>query len=193
MTDEHKENMNNEEEEITFEPETDGDQAAPQKDLAEKVKKLKAELEAVKKEKQEYLDGWQRMRADMVNMKKREEDERVAFRKFATEGMVEELLPVVESFNLAMANKEAWEKVDANWRAGVEYIAKQLTGTLESYGLAEINPLNALFSPEEHEAIEHVAVTEKDKDHVVVEVISKGYKLHGKVLKPARVKVGEFK
>lgn len=181
------------EEEITFEPETDSDQAMPQKDLAEKVKKLKTELEEVKKEKQEYLDGWMRMKADMANLKSREESERKEFIKFAKEGVVEEMLQVLQSFDMAFANKEAWGKVDANWRAGVEYIYKQFRDVLESHGLSEINPIGQVFNPAEHEAVAHAEVKDEKENNIVIEVAGKGYKFHDKVLKPARVKVGGFK
>ncbi len=195
MTDELKdEHINNEQEEdITFEAETDSDQAAPQKDLAEKVKKLKAELAEANKQKQEYLDGWQRMKADMVNIKKREEEDRANFIKYAKEGVIEEILPTLQSFDMAMSNKAAWEKVDPNWRSGVEYIAKQLKTTLESHGLVEINPIGETFDPARDEAIEHIPVTDKSQDHKIIEVVQKGYKLHDKIVKAPRVKVGEYK
>jgi molecular chaperone GrpE len=178
---------------ITIEPETDGDQTAPQKDLAEKIKKLKAELEESNKQRIEYLDGWQRMKADMVNMKKREEEDRSNFIKYAKEGVIEEILPVLQSFDMAMANKESWEKVEANWRSGVEYIAKQLRSVLESHGLVEVNPIGEKFDPSRDEALEHVAVTDEKQDHIIIEVVQKGYKLHDKIVKAPRVKVGEFK
>ncbi|MEN9647428.1 MAG: hypothetical protein RLY57_232 [Candidatus Parcubacteria bacterium] len=194
MTDELNNNITNEaEEEVTYEAETDSDQAAPQKDLAEKVKKLKAELEEANKQKQEYLDGWMRMKADMANIKKREEEERANFIKYAKEGVIEEILPTLQNFDMAMANKKAWEKVDANWRAGVEYIAKQLRATLESHGLVEVNPMNLPFDPARDEALEHVPVTDEKLNNIIVEVIQKGYKLHDKVIRAPRVKVGEFK
>jgi molecular chaperone GrpE len=195
MTDELKdENINNEiEEDVTFEPETDGDQAMPQKDLALKVKELKAELTEANKQKQEYLDGWMRMKADIANIKKREEEERANFIKYAKEGVIEEMLPTLQNFDMAMANKEAWEKVDANWRAGIEYIAKQLRTTLEGHGLVEINPINLPFDITRDEALEHVAVTDEKQDNVILEVVQKGYKLHDKIIRAPRVKVGEFK
>lgn len=194
MTDEIKnEELGNEEEDLTFETETDADQAAPQKDLAEKVKKLKADLAECQKQKEEYLTGWQRMKADIVNIKKREEEERAHFVKYAKEGIIEELLPTLQSFDMAMANKEAWEKVDPNWRAGVEYIAKQLKSTLESHGLVEVNPIGETFDPSRDEAIEHIAVTDEKQDHKIIEVVQKGYKLHDKIVKAPRVKVGEYK
>lgn len=195
MTDELNNNdiTNETEEDVTFEAETDSDQAAPQKDLAEKVKKLKIELAEANKQKQEYLDGWMRMKADIANIKKREEEERAQFIKYAKEGVIEEMLPTLQNFDMAMANKDAWEKVDANWRAGVEYIAKQLRTTLESHGLVEVNPINLPFDPARDEALEHVPVTDEKLNNIVVEVVQKGYKLHDKIIRAPRVKVGEFK
>ncbi len=180
------------EEEIIFEAETDGDQMAPQKDLAEKVKKLKAELAASNEKAREYLDGWTRMKADMVNIRKREEEERKDFIKFAKSGVVEEMLTVLSSFDMAMANKEAWEKVESTWRSGIEYIYKQFRGVLESHGLSELNPIGKDFDPSRDEAIENVQVDNEAMDNKVVEVISKGYALHDKVLNPAKVKVGQY-
>lgn len=185
--------MNKDEEDITFEPETDGDQAAPQKDLAIKVKKLKEELAACKKEKQEYLDGWQRLQADTINTKKRDTEERRQFAKFAKEDLIMELIQVLTSFDMAFQNKPAWEKVDPNWRSGVEYISKQFRQILEDNGLSEINPLGEEFDPARDEAVEHVIVEGKENHNKVVEVVQKGYKLHDKIVRPPRVKVGEFK
>ena len=79
-----------------------------------------------------------------------------------------------------------------SWRSGVEYIYKQFRDVLEAHGLSEINPMGLIFDPVTSEAVEHVVVTDEKQDHVVVEVVGKGYKLHDKVLKPAKVKVGEF-
>jgi molecular chaperone GrpE len=196
MTDEENtkiEENKEEEQDVTFEAETDGDQMAPQKDLAEKVKKLKKELSECNDKAKEYLDGWQRLKADTVNARKREEEERANFIKFAKSGVVEELLPVLGSFDLAMGNKEAWESVDKNWRAGIEYIAKQFRDVLGNHGLTEMNPLDEVFDPSTMDAIEHVPTDNEEQDHKVVEVIQKGYKLHDRILTPAKVKVGEFK
>ncbi len=157
------------------------------------IKKLKERLKKTEAEKQEYLNGWQRMKADYVNANKRNEEERKDFIKYATEALVEDLVPTLQNFDSAFSNKEVWEKVDKNWRVGVEYIYQNLRQTLESRGLKEINPLNLPFDPARDEAVEHVEVTTEAEDGKIVEVLQKGYELNGKNLKAPRVKVGDFK
>src|SRR5581483_10539477 len=82
----------------------------------DQLKKLREKLKKCVEEKQEYLDGWQRERAQLANLRKQEEKERKEFIKFANENLLSDLLPVLDSFHMAFANKEAWEKVDKNWR-----------------------------------------------------------------------------
>jgi molecular chaperone GrpE len=91
------------------------------KDLREKLKKAIAE-------KQEYMDGWQRSKAEFINARKRDEESRKEIIKFANEGLLMDIVPVLDSFTMAFSNKEAWEKVDQNWRIGVEHIYSQLKG-----------------------------------------------------------------
>ncbi|MEI8339252.1 MAG: nucleotide exchange factor GrpE [bacterium] len=164
----------------------DGNPAVLIKKLREKIKKLEGE-------KQEYLTGWQRARADYSNFKKETEENRANLIGFANKNLLQDLMPVLESFDMAIGNKEAWEKVDFNWRMGVEYIANQLKRVMEDNGLVEINPVGQTFNPAQHEAVEHIAVDKKEDDHKVVSVIKKGYILKGTVITPAKVKVGDFK
>lgn len=154
------------------------------------LKKMREKLRKCEEEKKEYLDGWQRMRADFANARKEEETRRGDLIKFASEGLVEEMLPVLDSFSMAFGNKEAWEKVDANWRKGVEYIHAQMLSVLESRGLSEIGVVGEVIDPRTHVAIEGVPVEDALKVDTVVEVIQKGYRLHSKVIRPAKVKVG---
>src|SRR3989338_819929 len=102
-------------------------------------------------------------------------------------------LPVLESFNMAFSNREAWEKVDKNWRIGVEYIANQLKGVLEANGLKELNPVGQKFDPMLHEAVEFEEVTDESKNQLITAVIHKGYSFYDRVLKAPKVKVGEFR
>lgn len=155
------------------------------KDLREKLKKAVAE-------KQEYLDGWQRSKAEFVNARKRDEEDKKEFVKFSKQDLVEQLIPVLESFEMARSNKEAWEAIDKNWRMGVEHIQTQLTKILQENGVAEINPQGEKFDPMRDEAVVHEPVTDEKLDHVVTEVLQKGYSLHGKIIKAPRVKVGEY-
>ncbi len=152
------------------------------------LKKLREKLKTCEKEKKEYLDGWQRMRADFANVKKDEETRRGEMIKFAAEGLVDDLIPVLDSFAMAFGNKEAWEKVDANWRKGVEYIYAQMYSVLESRGLTEIGKVGEQVDPRTHVAIEEVLATKDEEIGTVSEVIQKGYRLHSKVIRPAKVK-----
>ena len=169
------------------------DSVIAEENMAETIKKLRAKLKKSQADASEYLTGWQRAKADFVNARKRDEEERKEFIKFSNERLIESLIPVLESFDLAMANKETWEKVDKNWRVGVEYIYSQLKKTLNESGLEEINPVGEKFDPARDEAAEYIPVTEESKDHVILGVIQKGYSLNKKQMRPPKVKVGEFK
>lgn len=197
MTDENsKKPIENEEnnDDVTIESDdTLDDSVLAEESLQETVKKLREKLKACTKEKQEYLDGWQRTKADYMNSKKEEELRRKDIMKYASEKLVDDLIPVLQSFDMAFVNKEQWEKVDKNWRVGVEYIYSQFRGVLETNGLKEINPLGLPFDPNRDEALEYVPVEEELGNHKVIEVVQKGYELNGKLIKAPRVKVGEFK
>jgi len=169
------------------------DSVVAEENAGDAIKKLREKIKKIEAEKMEYLTGWQRVKAEMVNARKRDEEERREFTKYANENLIEELLPVLESFDMAMGNKEAWEKADKNWRIGVEYIYSQLRKALENNGLVEINPLNEKFDHAKHEAVSYEPVNDPKLDHVIIGVIQKGYSLNGKVLKVPKVKVGEFK
>jgi molecular chaperone GrpE len=169
------------------------DSVIAEENMAETIKKLRAKLKKSQADAQEYLTGWQRAKADFVNARKRDEEERKEFIKFSNERLIESLIPVLESFDLAMSNKEAWEKADKNWRIGVEYIANQLKRTLADAGLEEIDPIGLKFDPARDEAAEYVPVATQAEDHVITHVIQKGYSLNKKSMRPPKVKVGEFK
>ena len=159
----------------------------------DQIKKLQDELKACKAERQEYLEGWQRAKADFVNVKRENDEHKKEYVKYAEEDLVQELFPVIDSFEMAFANKEAWEKVDKNWRMGVEYIHSQLMSVFEKRGLKEMNPIGEMFDPQMHISVESVVTTNKDDNHKILGVMQKGYTLHGKVIRPARVKVAVLK
>ncbi len=152
------------------------------------MKKLREKLKGCEKEKKEYLDGWQRMRADFANIKKDEDTRRGEMIKFASEGLVDDLIPVLDSFAMAFGNKEAWEKVDENWRKGVEYIYAQMYSVLESRGLTEIGKVGENVDPRTHVAIEEIPAPSEKQADTVSEVVQKGYRLHNKVIRPAKVR-----
>ncbi len=168
------------------------DSVVAEESTAETIKKLREKLKKASEEKQEYLTGWQRAKADLINARKRDEADRGEFMKFANERLIESIIPVMESFDLAMGNKEAWEKADKNWRIGVEYIYSQLKKALSDSGLEEINPIGLPFDHARDEAAEYTPTGNEKDHHKVLAVIQKGYTLNGKSLRPPKVKVGEF-
>ncbi|OGZ07381.1 MAG: nucleotide exchange factor GrpE [Candidatus Lloydbacteria bacterium RIFCSPHIGHO2_02_FULL_54_17] len=155
----------------------------------ERIKRLREKLRTAEKEKAANLDGWQRAKADFINYKKREEENKGEFLKFAREELVNDLIPVLESFHMAFANKTAWAKVDESWRRGVEHIHAQLVQILGNHGVTPIDPAGAVFDPKEHTAIGTVETTDSGKYHKVAEVLQLGYRLNGKLIRSPRVKV----
>jgi molecular chaperone GrpE len=164
-----------------------------EEDLKKTLKKLRADLKQAKKEKEEYLTGWQKERADFANYKKSEDDRKAMLSESMRERILSKFLSVMDSFNMAFANKESWEKVDENWRKGVEYIHSQMNGVFEEYGVKAVGAVGEKFDPNIHESIDVVETKEKDQDHTIASVIQKGYKMGDRVLRPARVNVYEYK
>jgi len=156
---------------------------------AQKVKDLKEKIKELQKEKQEYLDGWQRARADYANLQKTTDEDRKRLRNMIEENFIEELIPVVDSFSMAMANKEVWEKVDTNWRTGVEYIYQQLMNTLKERNFATFGAAGETFDPTLHEAVSEVETEDPTREHTIAIVLQQGYNLGDNVLRAARVSV----
>jgi molecular chaperone GrpE len=182
------ENIVPEPEIVEFEFNDDGEE-----DLKKTLKKLREDLKITRKEKEEYLTGWQKERADFANYKRNEEDRRAMFSDAMREDILTRFLGVIDSFNMAFANKQAWEKVDENWRRGVEYIYAQLNAVFEEYGVKPLGVEGETFDPNIHQPVEMVATDKKESDHKIAVVIQKGYKLGDRVLRPTRVNVYEFK
>ncbi len=179
----------NEENDIKIEKDENiDDSVIIEENAQDTVKVLKEKLKQALAEKQEYLNNWQKDKAEFINARKRDQESQKDFARFSNENLIGELIPVLDSFSMAMGNKEVWEKVDKNWRVGVEYIANQLKKTLEDFGLKEIDPIGKAFDPMRDEAIE-----DGKQGDLVTTVIQKGYELNGKVLKAPKVKVGEVK
>lgn len=172
---------------LEFEFNEDGEE-----DLKKTLKKLRADLKACKIQKDEYLTGWQKERADFANYRKQEDDRKNNFSEAVRERILTRFLSVLDSFNMAFANKESWEKVDENWRKGVEYIYAQLNTVFEEYGVKEIGLEGEDFNPSIHQSIDMTATDKKENNHKISVVIQKGYKLGDRVIRAARVNVFEY-
>lgn len=162
-------------------------------DFNKKYNALKGKVKELEAKASEYLNGWQRDKADFLNLRKKDEEMKKGIVSLAKEDLITELIPVLDSFESAMKNKEAWEKVDPNWRVGVEYIASQLNQTLENNGLKKVYPLGQPFDHTRDEALEMVPTEDKSQDGVVMEVVQTGYMFGDRLVRPPKVKVGEFK
>ncbi|HEY4515821.1 MAG TPA: nucleotide exchange factor GrpE [Candidatus Paceibacterota bacterium] len=157
------------------------------------VKKLRAKLKESEEKAQEYLTGWQKERADSVNARKRLEEEKKEFAKFANENLIMEILPSLDSFDMAMANKEVWGSLPKEWTKGIEYIYTQLLSALEAQGIKRIYPLGEKFDPSRDEAIVMLPVEKEEDDHKILEVTQPGYLFNSRIVRTAKVKVGEYK
>ncbi len=166
--------------------ETDGSEELGGKggDAGAKVSKLKAELEQVKKEKQEYLDGWQRSKADYVNALKRFDAERILAVTIGQTKALATLLPAYDALERAKEHGELPE--------GFAGIAKQLESGFAALGVTSFGAVGDAFDPNQHEALGMDSTDDKSKDDVITAVLEKGYKSGENVLRPAKVRVAHF-
>jgi len=151
---------------------------------------LQEELKKLQETAEEYLNGWKRARADFENYKKDEVKRFEEIIKFANKSLVAEFIPVLDSFDLAVAALEKDGKADK----GIYMIKAQLEDVLRKNGLEKlIVSIGQSFDPALHEAVAEVnppAGGDKPSG-TIVEEVEKGYTLHGKLLRPARIKVAK--
>ena len=145
------------------------------------------ECEALKKERDEYLEGWKRAKADFINYKKDEEIRLKNTLNLQRMIFAEELIRILESVRLGL---RAW-KGDSPEKTGVELVRPQMEDALKRYGGERIpSGAGKAFDPETSECIEMVEKSEVGSG-IVVEEAEPGYKIEGKVIKPAKVKVAQ--
>ena len=157
-----------------------------------KLKRQTDKLEKINSEKEEYLLNWQKERADFLNYKKDEESRINRARAIGFERGVMGVIKMLDTFDMAMGNQDAWNTVDPNWRVGVEYIYNQGLQFLEENGISIINPnIGNEVNPNEHDAIEKIESENIDEnlDGKIARVIQKGYKNKDSVIRPAKVAV----
>ena len=155
-----------------------------------KINSLKEKLSACQKDKEEYLQGWQRAQDYFINYKKQNDSIFVQAKEGATTDMVESLLPVLDAFDMALQG--TFDESFKKWLTGFEYVHQQFKRILADNGIEEINPINEPFSPESHEAVAEIPIDDESKDHTVAQVILKGYKTSKKIIRAAQVKVYKY-
>jgi molecular chaperone GrpE len=154
----------------------------------EETKIEETEVEKLTKERDEYLDGWKRAKADLANYKKEEAQRMEQFVKYSTQAVIADLVTVLDSFDLGLSVI----KSDDPARKGVILIKNQLEDILRRYGMERIETKKGeVFDPSIHEAVETV---ESDAPPgTIADELSPGYRLQGKIIRPARVNVSKQK
>lgn len=161
------------------------------------ISSLKTKLKISEQEKREILEETQRVKADFLNARKRLEEERLKDRERSVLTHIERLLPLCDSFEMAMSDKEKWDKADLSWRKGVEGIYSQLQSILSSYSVKKVNPVNEAFNPYKHEALSTVPVADEKQHDQIIAVIQLGYEMQRidgttEMIRPARVAIGVY-
>src|SRR6185312_16601372 len=145
-------------------------------------------LETERARAAEYLDQAQRTRAEMINYRRRMEQEMQVTRRFASEHLISRSLPVIDDFHRAIAAVPDSER-ESPWVQGMLLIERKMWSVLESEGVRPIDALGKPFDPSVHEAVS----IDSDGGDTVVEEFQRGYTLHDRIIRPAMVKVGPAK
>jgi molecular chaperone GrpE len=148
------------------------------------LEQAKAELAQLKGERDQLVDRLARLQAEFENARKRAEREKTEFRDFATGNVVEQFLPVLDNFELALKSTGSAEQL----RSGVELIVKQMEEALKQLQVTAIPTVGEPFDPRVHEALGQVEREDLPDEHVADE-IRRGYKIRERLLRPAMVRV----
>lgn len=154
---------------------------------AEQQQDEASELEQLRQLVEEHQQRALRAQADFDNFRRRTRQEKEEFAKYASMKVVEQLLPVVDNFDRALAASKDTKDFDSLLK-GVEMIFRQLDQVLANEGLKAMDAVGQPFNPEFHQAIMQVE-SDEHEEGIVVEEVQKGYMLKDKVLRPAMVKV----
>ena len=150
----------------------------------EATAQLQSEVDRLKAERDQLVDRLARLQAEFENARKRETRERTDFRDFAVSGAVEQFLPVLDNFQLALGSSGSVEQL----RAGIELIVKQMEDVLRSLNVVPVETVGTRFDPRVHEALESVDRTDLP-DHQVLEEVRRGYRIRDRLLRPALVRI----
>jgi molecular chaperone GrpE len=145
---------------------------------------LQGEVDRLKSERDQAIDRLARLQAEFENARKREARERSDFRDFAVSGAVEQFLPVLDNFQLALGSAGSLEQL----RAGIELIVKQMEDVLRTLNVQPVEAVGTRFDPRVHEALESVDRTDLP-DHQVLEEVRRGYRIRDRLLRPALVRI----
>jgi molecular chaperone GrpE len=182
-----KPEIENEQNDSAFKEESILEDQAAEPELEEQVTVLKTALEEMDKKAEEYLDGWQRARAEFANYKKRVLRENMDIHQVSRGEVIKLYLDIADDLDRAL--QERPETGDGEtWAEGIEIIFQKLRARLESEGIKPMNPMGEEFDPNIHEALMKEE-SEEFESGQIIEVIQEGYWIGDKVLRPALVRV----
>jgi len=182
-----KPEIENEQNDSTFNEESILEDQVAEPESEEQVTALKTALEEMDKKAEEYLDGWQRARAEFANYKKRILRENMDIRQVARGEVIKLYLDIADDLERALQEKpEAGD--GETWAEGIEIIFQKLRARLEVEGIKPMNPIGEEFDPNIHEALMKEE-SEEFESGQIIEVMQEGYWLGDKVLRPALVRV----
>ena len=156
--------------------------------LEDQVSSLKTSLEQAQQEVAENLDTAQRAQAEMVNFRRRTDEDRIANAKYANSRLIANILPVLEELDLAISHTESSSEINDSFLEGIKLIQRKLTGVLESEGVAAIEAVGLMFNPMEHEAVGTEESSEVEPGYIT-QILRPGFRLHDRVIRPAQVMV----
>ena len=164
--------------------------ASPQEELASlptaELEAMQKELVDLRQQNLDYLEGWQRERADLRNYKQRTERDQISMGQSITVNVVKKYLVILDDLQRALANAPRSGEA-ATWAQGIELIVRKLQGILEAEGIQPI-PASGEFDPALHEAITHEDHPELQSGQII-EVVQQGYTIGERVIRPALVRV----
>ena len=167
------------------EVEAQGEEQA--KDAIDELAVLQEELEQAKAKEAEYLDGWQRARAELANARKRFQRDQVQAYTNAQADVLKHVLPIVDDFERALGTLPS-NLSGLTWIEGVLLIQRKLDMLLEQSGVTGIDAVGQEFDPFLHQAVTHEPSDTVPPGHVIAE-LQKGYKISERVLRPSMVRV----
>lgn len=175
---------------VVIEEDTEIDtEADPDAELQphDRIKKLRKQLKEALEDKQQYLTGWQREKAEFINIRKRDEESKQDFVKFAEVALVEELIPVLDSCREAMKHTD--QPGAEVWIKGIKSMYDKLLSTCHKRGLEEYGEVGDKFDPNIHQSVSSATTDKQELDETIAVVLQKGYRMKGKIIRPALVSI----
>ena len=156
-----------------------------------KLKELEEQLAKLKADSEHWKNEYYRAYADTQNLRKSLEKEHSDIIKYRAMGFIEDLLPVLDSFHMALANEPTSQELK-NYLVGFQFVYRNLVNVLETEGVKEISPsIGDKFSDKTMNAVD--VTVQEGEENLVTKVYAKGYELHGRLIRPAQVSVSKNK